>query len=125
MGFMPAVEANYLLNKRRPGVYLIRFSKTKATALAATFVDGSNHVKHCLVRNSHCAVALSRLYSHHVIVVPRIARRHDAEEPTRCVRRPCRVICLFWSSCNVLCASIDADAGIAIYANLLAHIAPS
>lgn len=64
MGFMPAVEANYLLNKRRPGVYLIRFSKTKATALAATFVDGSNHVKHCLVRDSLAMRRYSYRHAH-------------------------------------------------------------
>jgi hypothetical protein len=48
-GFVPAVEANLLLEGKREGTFLIRCSKTQPGSFAVTFVDQSLKVKHCLL----------------------------------------------------------------------------
>jgi len=48
-GFVPAVEANLLLEGKRDGTYLVRCSKTQPGSFAVTFVDSSTKVKHCLL----------------------------------------------------------------------------
>lgn len=48
-GFVPAVEANLLLEGKRDGTYLIRYSKTQPGSFAVTFVDNQNKIKHCLL----------------------------------------------------------------------------
>lgn len=48
-GFVPAVEANLLLEGKRDGTYLIRYSKTQPGSFAVTFVDNMNKIKHCLL----------------------------------------------------------------------------
>jgi len=51
--FMPAVEAQLLLEGKREGTYLIRFSKTKPGSFAVTFVDSIGKIKHCLLHSQH------------------------------------------------------------------------
>jgi len=48
-GFVPAVEANLLLENKKEGTYLIRYSKTQPGSFAVTFVDNMQKVKHCLL----------------------------------------------------------------------------
>eukprot|EP01116_Phalansterium_solitarium_P007055 TRINITY_DN1952_c0_g2_i1.p1 TRINITY_DN1952_c0_g2~~TRINITY_DN1952_c0_g2_i1.p1 ORF type:complete len:424 (-),score=125.44 TRINITY_DN1952_c0_g2_i1:206-1477(-) len=48
-GFVPAVEANLLLEGKRDGTYLVRCSKTQPGSFAVTFVDSMQKVKHCLL----------------------------------------------------------------------------
>jgi len=48
-GFVPAIEANLLLEGKREGTYLIRCSKTQPGSFAVTFVDNMQKVKHCLL----------------------------------------------------------------------------
>jgi len=48
-GFVPAVEANLLLEGKRDGTFLIRCSKTQPGSFAVTFVDSMQKVKHCLL----------------------------------------------------------------------------
>jgi len=48
-GFIPAVEANLLLEGKRDGTYLIRCSKTQPGSFAVTFVDNAQKIKHCLL----------------------------------------------------------------------------
>jgi len=50
-GFVPAVEANLLLEGKRDGTFLIRCSKTQPGSFAVTFVDSMQKVKHCLLYN--------------------------------------------------------------------------
>lgn len=50
-GFVPAVEANLLLEGKREGTFLIRYSKTQPGSFAVTFVDNHQKVKHCLLYN--------------------------------------------------------------------------
>jgi len=50
-GFVPAVEANLLLENKREGTYLVRCSKTQPGSFAVTFVDNMQKVKHCLLYN--------------------------------------------------------------------------
>lgn len=52
-GFVPAVEANLLLEGKRDGTYLIRCSKTQPGCFAVTFVDSMQKVKHCLLYSMH------------------------------------------------------------------------
>jgi len=52
-GFVPAVEANLLLEGKRDGTFLIRCSKTQPGSFAVTFVDSMQKVKHCLLYNVH------------------------------------------------------------------------
>jgi len=51
-GFIPAVEANLLLENKKDGTYLVRCSKTQPGSFAVTFVDSSHRVKHCLLHSS-------------------------------------------------------------------------
>jgi len=48
-GFVPAVEANLLLEGKKDGTYLVRCSKTQPGSFAVTFVDNMNKIKHCLL----------------------------------------------------------------------------
>jgi len=48
-GFIPAIEANLLLEGKREGTYLIRCSKTQPGSFAVTFVDNTCKIKHCLL----------------------------------------------------------------------------
>ncbi|PRP86863.1 RING zinc finger-containing protein [Planoprotostelium fungivorum] len=48
-GFIPAIEANLLLEGKREGTYLIRCSKTQPGSFAVTFVDHTAKIKHCLL----------------------------------------------------------------------------
>ena len=48
-GFIPAAEANSILNNRQPGTYLVRYSKSKPGCFALTFLDAKNVTKHCLL----------------------------------------------------------------------------
>jgi hypothetical protein len=48
-GFIPATEANLLLEGKRDGTYLIRCSKTQPGSFAVTFVDNLQKIKHCLL----------------------------------------------------------------------------
>jgi len=48
-GFVPAVEANLLLEGKREGTFLIRCSKTQPGSFAVTFFDNQNKIKHCLL----------------------------------------------------------------------------
>jgi hypothetical protein len=48
-GFVPAVEASLLLEGKKEGTYLIRFSKTQPGSFAVTFVDNVGKIKHCLL----------------------------------------------------------------------------
>jgi len=48
-GFIPAVEASLLLEGKKEGTYLIRFSKTQPGSFAVTFVDNVGKIKHCLL----------------------------------------------------------------------------
>lgn len=48
-GFVPAVEANLLLENQKEGTYLIRCSKTQPGSFAVTFVDNMKKIKHCLL----------------------------------------------------------------------------
>jgi len=50
-GFVPAVEANLLLEGKKEGTYLVRCSKTQPGSFAVTFVDNMQKVKHCLLYN--------------------------------------------------------------------------
>jgi len=50
-GFVPAVEANLLLEGKRDGTFLIRCSKTHPGSFAVTFIDNSGRTKHCLLYN--------------------------------------------------------------------------
>jgi len=50
-GFVPAVEANLLLEGKREGTFLVRCSKTQPGSFAVTFVDNVGKVKHCLLYN--------------------------------------------------------------------------
>jgi len=50
-GFVPAVEANLLLEGRKEGTFLVRCSKTQPGSFAVTFVDNFGKVKHCLLYN--------------------------------------------------------------------------
>eukprot|EP01114_Cavostelium_apophysatum_P005432 TRINITY_DN1639_c0_g2_i1.p1 TRINITY_DN1639_c0_g2~~TRINITY_DN1639_c0_g2_i1.p1 ORF type:complete len:415 (-),score=118.10 TRINITY_DN1639_c0_g2_i1:1073-2317(-) len=52
-GFVPAVEANLLLEGKKEGTYLVRCSKTQPGSFAVTFVDNMQKVKHCLLYNVH------------------------------------------------------------------------
>jgi len=52
-GFVPAVEANLLLEGKKEGTYLVRFSKTQPGSFAVTFVDHSLKIKHCLLYSVH------------------------------------------------------------------------
>jgi len=52
-GFVPAVEANLLLEGKRDGTFLIRCSKTQPGSFAVTFVDSMQKVKHCLLYHVH------------------------------------------------------------------------
>jgi len=51
-GFMPAMEANALLENKVSGTFLIRFSKTKPGSFAVTFVDYTKLIKHVLLYNA-------------------------------------------------------------------------
>jgi len=48
-GFVPAVEANLLLEGKKEGTFLIRCSKTQPGSFAVTFVDNMGKIKHCLL----------------------------------------------------------------------------
>jgi len=48
-GYVPAVEASLLLEGKKEGTYLIRFSKTQPGSFAVTFVDNVGKIKHCLL----------------------------------------------------------------------------
>jgi len=48
-GFVPAFEANLLLEGKREGTFLIRCSKTQPGSFAVTFVDNMGKIKHCLL----------------------------------------------------------------------------
>jgi hypothetical protein len=48
-GFVPAVEANLLLEGKKEGTFLVRCSKTQPGSFAVTFVDNMQKVKHCLL----------------------------------------------------------------------------
>jgi len=48
-GFIPAIEANLLLEGKKEGTYLIRCSKTQPGSFAVTFVDNTQKIKHCLL----------------------------------------------------------------------------
>jgi len=48
-GFIPAVEASLLLEGKKEGTYLIRFSKTQPGSYAVSFVDNVGKIKHCLL----------------------------------------------------------------------------
>jgi len=48
-GFVPAVEANLLLEGKKEGTYLVRCSKTQPGSFAVTFVDNMQKIKHCLL----------------------------------------------------------------------------
>jgi len=48
-GFVPALEANLLLQTKVEGTFLIRFSKTQPGSFAVTFVDTHKQIKHCLL----------------------------------------------------------------------------
>jgi len=50
-GFVPAVEANLLLEGKKEGTFLVRCSKTQPGSFAVTFVDNVGKVKHCLLYN--------------------------------------------------------------------------
>jgi hypothetical protein len=50
-GFIPAVEANLLLENKKEGTFLIRCSKTQPGSFAVTFVDNMQKIKHCLLYN--------------------------------------------------------------------------
>eukprot|EP01119_Soliformovum_irregulare_P025028 TRINITY_DN913_c0_g1_i1.p1 TRINITY_DN913_c0_g1~~TRINITY_DN913_c0_g1_i1.p1 ORF type:complete len:432 (-),score=54.60 TRINITY_DN913_c0_g1_i1:108-1307(-) len=50
-GFIPAVEANLLLEGKRDGTFLVRCSKTQPGSFAVTFVDSSGKIKHCLLHH--------------------------------------------------------------------------
>lgn len=50
-GYVPAVEANLLLEGKKEGTYLVRCSKTQPGSFAVTFVDNMQKVKHCLLYN--------------------------------------------------------------------------
>jgi len=50
-GFVPAVEANLLLEGKKEGTFLVRCSKTQPGSFAVTFVDNMQKVKHCLLYN--------------------------------------------------------------------------
>ena len=52
-GFVPAVEANLLLEGKKDGSFLIRCSKTQPGSFAVTFVDNMLKVKHCLLYTVH------------------------------------------------------------------------
>lgn len=52
-GFVPAVEANLLLEGKKEGTYLVRCSKTTPGSFAVTFVDHAGKPKHCLLYNVH------------------------------------------------------------------------
>jgi len=52
-GFVPAVEANLLLEGKREGTFLVRCSKTQPGSFAVTFVDNMQKVKHCLLYAVH------------------------------------------------------------------------
>jgi hypothetical protein len=51
-GFVPAIEANVLLENKPIGSFLIRFSKTKPGSFAVTFVDHTKQIKHVLLYNA-------------------------------------------------------------------------
>jgi CBL proto-oncogene N-terminus, EF hand-like domain/Zinc finger, C3HC4 type (RING finger)/SH2 domain len=57
-GFIPAIEAHYLLRARGAGTFLYRFSKTRAGAFALTFKDSKARVKHCLLYKTRDGVTL-------------------------------------------------------------------
>jgi hypothetical protein len=48
-GFVPAVEANLLLEGKKDGTFLVRCSKTQPGCFAVTFVDSMQKIKHCLL----------------------------------------------------------------------------
>jgi len=48
-GFVPAVEASLLLEGKKEGTFLVRFSKTQPGSFAVTFVDNVGKIKHCLL----------------------------------------------------------------------------
>eukprot|EP01133_Synstelium_polycarpum_P013313 gene13313-15652_t len=48
-GFISGVEASRFLDKKSSGHYIIRFSKTYPGAFAVTFVENTNHIRHCLL----------------------------------------------------------------------------
>lgn len=50
-GFVPAVEANLLLEGKKEGTFLVRCSKTQPGSFAVTFVDNVQKIKHCLLYN--------------------------------------------------------------------------
>lgn len=54
-GFVPAIEANVLLENKPIGSFLIRFSKTKPGSFAVTFVDHTKQIKHVLLYNAEPA----------------------------------------------------------------------
>lgn len=57
-GFIPAVEANLLLEGKKEGTFLIRFSKTQPGSFAVTFVDSMQKIKHCLLYSVDGGVTL-------------------------------------------------------------------